>query len=139
MEGRTLQIKALNTHLDNILFKIKEKYSWIIDKEIPVTAQGIKDAYIGIQSIPKGHTLCKLITYHSKVEGEKLSSGTMKNYVAKEVYIKVLLVAKFHKEDSFLSDLNYHFMIEFESYTRNNPLKKHDPCKGNGIMKHLED
>jgi hypothetical protein len=84
VEGRTPQIKALNTHLDNVLFKIKEKYRSFLDNELPVTAQGIKDAYLGIQPAPKGHTLCELIAYHSKMEGEKLSPGTMKNYVATE-------------------------------------------------------
>jgi len=44
LEGRTPQVKALNTHLDNVLFKIKEKYRSFIDKELPVTAQGIKEA-----------------------------------------------------------------------------------------------
>ena len=57
LEGRTPQVKALNTHLDNMLFKIKEKYRSFIDKELPVTAQSIKDAYLGIQSTPKGQTL----------------------------------------------------------------------------------
>ena len=138
LEGRTPQVKALNTHLDNVLFKIKEKYRSLTDKELPVTAQGIKDAYLGIQLTPKGHTLCELITYHFKMEGEKLSPGTMKNYVATEAYIKRFIGFKFQKEDVFLSELNYQFMTELESYIRNHPLKEHDPCKGNGIMKHLE-
>ena len=67
VEGRTQQIKALNIHLDNVLFKIKEKYRSFIEKELPVTAQGIKDAYLGIQSTPMGHTLCELMAYHSKI------------------------------------------------------------------------
>ena len=73
VEGRTPQIKALNTHLDNVLFKLKEKYRWFVNKELPITAQGIKDAYLGIQSTPKGHTFCELIAYHFKMEGNQFT------------------------------------------------------------------
>jgi site-specific recombinase XerD len=76
--------------------------------------------------------------YHTKIEGEKLKGGTMKNYVATEEYIKKFLKAKFSVDDIALGKLNREFIIELEYYIRNNPLKAHDPCLGNGVMKHLE-
>ncbi len=138
VEGRTPQVKALNTHLDNVVFKIKEKYRQMIDKDVPVDAQAIKDAFLGKQTEQKGHTLRELITYHDRMEGEKLAWGTMKNYKATEEYIKRFIKNKYDKEDVSLRKLNYQFILELESFIRNHPLKEHDRCVGNGVMKHLE-
>ena len=78
------------------------------------------------------------MAYHTKMEGEKLSPGTMKNYVTTEDYVKRFIKSKFCKEDLFLKQLNQEFIIEFEYFIRNNPVKQHDPCAGNGLMKHME-
>lgn len=37
-----------------------------------------------------------------------------------------------------LSQLNNEFATNFEHYIRNNPIKEHDPCKGNGVGKHIQ-
>src|SRR4051812_44086192 len=52
--GRSVEIKALNTHLDNVKFKIKEKYRSLLDKDATIKAQIIKDAYLGNQGEQKG-------------------------------------------------------------------------------------
>ena len=136
--GRTLQVKALNTHLDNVRFMIKEKYRALVNKDVPITAQGIKDAFLGNQVEQKGHSMIELMAYHTKVEGDKLSPDTMKNYVATEEYVRKFLKSRFGKDDLYLKELSQAFIIELEYFIRNNPLKLHDPCQGNGIMKHLE-
>jgi integrase/recombinase XerD len=138
VDGRSPQIKALNTHLDNVKFKIKEKYRSLLDKEVTITAQIMKNAYLGNEPEQKGHSICELMAYHTKMEGEKLSPGTMKNYVTTEDYVKKFIKTKFGKEDLFLKQLNQEFIIEFEYFIRNNPIKEHDPCAGNGLMKHME-
>lgn len=66
-EGRTPQVKALNAYLDDVAFKLKKKYRQIVDKDLPVNAQVIKDALVGKQTEQKGHTLCELVTYHYKM------------------------------------------------------------------------
>lgn len=52
--------------------------------------------------------------YDTRMEGEKHSPGTMKNYVTTEDYIKRFIKTKFGKEDLFLTQLNQEFIIEFE-------------------------
>ena len=41
------------------------------------------------------------MAYHAKMEGEKLSPGTMKNYVTTEDYVKRFIKSEFGKEDLF--------------------------------------
>ena len=138
VEGRTPQVKALNAHLDNVMFKLKEKYRQMVDKDLPVDAQAIKDAFTGRQAESKSHTLCELVSYHYRMEGEKLTWGTMKNYKATEEYLKRYIKEKYKKEDLPLKKLDYEFILELESFIRNYPLKPYDRCVGNGVMKHLE-
>ena len=59
VDGRSPQIKALNTHLDNVKFKIKEKYRSLLNKEATITAQIMKNAYLGNEPEQKGHSICE--------------------------------------------------------------------------------
>jgi integrase/recombinase XerD len=139
VKGHAIAVKAINNHIEDVRFRIKEKYRLLMDQELSISAETVKEAYLGTQSSQKSkHSLCELLNYHTKIEGEKLKAGTMKNYVATEDYIKKFLKSKFGVDDFALGRLNREFIIELEYYIRNNPLKAHDPCLGNGVMKHLE-
>ncbi len=138
VDGRVPEAKALNNYLKNVLFRLREKYRTMIDKGEEVTAQNIKDSFTGNEREPHEHSLCELMKYHYELEGEKLSWGTMKNYKTTEEYIKRFIQHKHKSADLYLSQLNHAFIRELESFIRKNPIKAHDRCEGNGIMKHLE-
>ncbi len=139
VKGHSIVAKTINSHIDDVRFRIKEKYRLLKDQELPLSAEAVKETYLGNHASQKSkHSLCELLKYHTKIEGEKLKSGTMKNYVTTEEYIKKFLKEKFRADDVALSKLDREFIIELEYYIRNNPLKAHDPCLGNGVMKHLE-
>ena len=139
VKRKSVEVKAINYHIDEVRFRLKEKYRLLQDEEHGINAQGVKEAYLGSHAIQKSkHTLCELIQFHFKIEGEKLKAGTIKNYYATEEYLKKFIKSKIDVEDISLDKINYEFITELEFYIRNNPLKKHDPCEGNGVMKHLE-
>jgi integrase/recombinase XerD len=139
VRGKSIEVKSVNNHIDDIRYRIKEKFRFLEEKQCDITAETIKEAYLGNHSIQKSrHSLCELLNYHSKIEGEKLKGGTLKNYVVTEEYLKRFIKQKFCADDLPLSKLNYEFITELEYYIRNNLLKTHDPCLGNGAIKHLE-
>ena len=139
VRGKSEEIRALNKYIDDVTFRIKLKFRLLEEKECIITAEDVKAAYLGVHSIQKSkHSLCELLNYHSKIGGEKLKGGTMKNYVATEEYLKRFIRLRFNSGDISLDKLNYEFITELEYYIRNNPLKAHDPCLGNDVMKHLE-
>jgi hypothetical protein len=139
VRGKSIEVKAINNHIDDVRFRIKEKYRLVQEEEFELTAQRLKEAFLENQALQVcKHTICKLIQFHFKIEGEKLRAGTIKNYYATEDYLKKFIKQKFGVDDITLSKINYQFITELEFYIRKNPLKKHDPCKGNGVMKHLE-
>ena len=139
VKGKSEKARSINRCIDEARFRIKEKYKQLEEKGCTITAQAVKEAYLGTHSMQKPkHTLVELIKFHYKIEGEKLRQGTMKNYVATEEYLKRFIKHKFKTDDFDLNKIDYEFITEFEHYVRKTPLKEHDPCKGNGVMKHLE-
>ncbi|RXK86187.1 site-specific integrase [Filimonas effusa] len=81
-----------------------------------------------------------LIQKHENLEGEtnKLKGGTLKNYVTTAKYLGNFMLDYFKKEDVDLLMFDYEAILELERHIRTKPLKKHDPCKGNGLFKHME-
>ncbi|WP_256959339.1 site-specific integrase [Sphingobacterium sp. JB170] len=63
----------------------------------------------------------------------------MKNYYTTQNYIKNFLKEKYRRTDIALSELNYTFIADFESYLRSyKPKDHHRPLNNSGIMKHIE-
>jgi site-specific recombinase XerD len=138
VNGKTPEARAINEHIEKVRFRLRETYLKLQGDDKILTAESVKDAYLGRNSNKKGHTLCELIKYHDKINRGELAGGTMKNYVTTEEYIKLFVTHQFDREDIFLSELDFQFITDFEYYIRNNPIKKWDPCQGNGLAKHLE-
>ncbi|MNE32206.1 Tyrosine recombinase XerD [compost metagenome] len=84
-------------------------------------------------------TLVSLMEYHNEQQLHKLAPGTMKNYHTTQRYVKIFLTEKLHRNDIFLSQLTYKFILDFERYLFNYVPKDHQkPLNNNGIMKHIE-
>lgn len=150
LKAKSAEAHSFNSFIEKVRFLITEKYRILIDKGEDVTAPKVKTLYLGNQSSsPKqksGHTLLELFRYHNKMNGSnpetggsgELSEGTMKNYRTSLEYVRLYIQEYLHKDDIFLADINYELVKEFELYIRNHPIKNFDPCKGNGLYKHME-
>jgi hypothetical protein len=91
VKGQTVAAKALNRHIEEVRFKIREKYRPLSDKEAIITAEAVKLAYLGNHSIQRtGHTLRELIALHTKIQFPKLRPGTSKNYGTTEKHTSPL-------------------------------------------------
>jgi site-specific recombinase XerD len=70
---------------------------------------------------------------------DKLADGTMKNYYTTQKYIAKFLKDKYHRNDISLAELNYKFILDFETFLSKHQPKDHQkPLHNNGIMKHIE-
>lgn len=136
--GRNSEVKKINDHIDDVRFKLKQKYRELQDSGKPLTAQLVKDAYIGIFTKKSGHKLLELVNYHEEINTGVLKPGTLKNYSTTGDYITLFLKNKFGRDDIFLVELDFEFLTNFEHYIRTCPIKEHDPCKDNGVFKHIE-
>jgi hypothetical protein len=135
---RNEELKQLNSYLEEIRGKLARHYRELLMQGKEVTAEAVKNAYLGKIEEEKNYTLLWLIAHHNNMMNTVLKRGSMKNYYTTEKYIKVFLKKNYHKGDVLLKDLKYEFITAFEFFVRSHPVKKNDPCTNNGTMKHLE-
>ncbi|HRQ49924.1 MAG TPA: site-specific integrase [Agriterribacter sp.] len=138
VKGNSIAVKSINNHLDNIRLTVKDKYRKLQDGAELITAQSVKDAYLGIQSALKGHKLKELLKYYKEIWEVKLKNGGFKNYKTTIKYIELFLHSKYPSGDVYLSQVNGQFATDFEHFIRTTPIKDYDPCKGNGVAKHIQ-
>lgn len=136
-KGSRLEIQTLNQYLEKIKAKIVNHYQEMILDGKLVTAEGLKNKFLGIDK--QEDTLCKLIEYHNTQMQQILTWGTMKNYFTTQKYLGRFLTKKFGTNDIYLSEINYKFIIDFEFFLRFwKPVDHQRPLRNNGIMKHME-
>lgn len=66
VRGNSIAVKSINDHLENIRLGIKDNYRKLQDAHELITAESVRDAYLGVQSLLKGHKLRDLLTYYKK-------------------------------------------------------------------------
>src|SRR5258708_11813877 len=134
------ELKQLNNYLEGMRAKLYGHYQELILSGAIVTAETVKNAYLGVD--PEGErdqmTLWKLVESHNELMKTVVKPGTMKNYNSTAIYIRKFLNRSYPARDIYLKDINYQFITTFESYIRNNPIKPECPCTNNGTMKNLE-
>lgn len=138
VKGRTLGVKSINDHIENVRYRIKEKYRTLENKGELITAENVKCAYLEVQSKQRGHKLLELLDYYKKIWEFKLKPGGFKNYKTTIDYVKLFLANQYPSGDIYLSQLSMQLATEFEHYIRMNPIKQHDSCLGNGLGKHVQ-
>ena len=59
VKGKSVQAKALNSHIEDVRFRLKEQYRMLLENQCNITAEAVKEAYLGIHivSIPKSRTV----------------------------------------------------------------------------------
>ncbi len=136
-KGNSERIRVLNAYLDQAYNKLLECHKELIGEGKIVTANAIKNRYLGEDDNSK--TLKDLIAYHNENMVHVLKAGTMKNYYTTERYLNKFLQNKNKIDDIYLKQLNFRFITEFEHYLRIYKNKKKQPMlSNNGVMKHLE-
>lgn len=138
VKGKSIEVKAINERIEDVRFRIKEKYRELEKTVQLITADSVKAAYLGVQTRLKGHQLRELLAYYKKVWEPKLREGGFKNYKTTIRYVEAFLDSRGSGSDVYLSQINGEFATDFEHYVRTVPLKEHDPCKGNGVGKHIQ-
>ena len=129
--------RTINDHLDTVYADIVEAKKQLVREGQFLTAQAIKLRYTGKDKVIQ--TLNGLITYHSENDIKKLAKGTAKNYGATEKYLERFLRKKYRSPDVHLAQIDYGFVVNFESYLQTcPPLRKSQPLSKNGITKHME-
>ncbi len=135
--GTKDEIRKLNEHIERVRTIIADGYHQLIQQKKVITVDAVKSLFLGTDQ--NEITLIKLGEYHNTEMKDKLADGTMKNYYTTQKYIGKFLKEKYHRADITLAELNYKFILDFESYLSKHQPKDHQKqLHNNGIMKHIE-
>jgi len=136
-KGKNSEIAALNNYMERIRSIIADGYHNLVQQRKPINVDIVKALFTG--SDDDAVTMRKLFEYHNQEAAYKLAPCTMKNYGTTQRYIGKFLRDKYHRHDIMLLELNYRFLLDFESFLRAHIPKDHQQrLNNNGIMKHIE-
>lgn len=138
MKGKGIAAQAINNAMQMAHFKIKEKYREMLEKNCLITADLLKQEYLGVNSKLKSRQLNQLLDYYHDIWKDKLKHGGFKNIETTIGYLKAFSATQNSEGIVYLSQIDMEWLTDFEHYVRNNPIKGTKPCLGNGLGKHIQ-
>lgn len=134
--GKTEDSRTLNAYLSDIQTKIYEIHRQLIQKDEEITADIIRDKFLGKQENPV--TLIGVFQEHNrKVEilvGREFAPGTAERYRTSPKHTVDFLRWKYKVDDVPLKKVNYEFISEYDFYLRS--IRK---CNNNSAVKYLKN
>nr|WP_319398234.1 site-specific integrase [uncultured Carboxylicivirga sp.] len=134
---REFSATKTNKQLEQIRGKVIAIYQDLQLKNDPITAQLIKNHFLGIKN--QGKTLFQLLDYYLSTQKHSLSPYTIRHYKVTQKYLSRFLKESTNQDDCFLHNINFRFLTEFEAFLRScRPFEKHiTNLSHNTVLKHL--
>lgn len=137
IKGRKAEKTSINAYLDRIYSRLLDCQETLQKENKLIDAKAIKARFLGLDDTSK--TLTDILDYHNEHMEDVLKPGTLKNYKTTERYLKEYLNKEVRTSNTYLKDMSYAFVIDFEKYLRRKKDKKGRlQLTNNGIMKHME-
>ena len=118
--GSKEQTKTLNAFLDTIQAKILESYRWMVLNEEHITAERVKNNFVGKESNVR--TLLTVFTDHNEkmraLVGQEFEKSTLQRYETALMHTRDFMDWKYNISDTAVSKINFEFLNEFEYYLR---------------------
>ncbi|MFD2145731.1 site-specific integrase [Mucilaginibacter antarcticus] len=134
---KALDAKETNAYLEEVKFTITTYYQQLQIAGKEISPQLLKSHFLG-EAIEETYNLSKLMDYHHEVASAALTWSTLKHYAVTRRYLEKFLKEKRKTSDIHIHEIDYKFIIDFETYLRNHkPADHFQPLNNNGVMKHL--
>ncbi len=136
-KGNSNSARELNFYIDETKSQIVQCYRDLKSTNKVVTAQLVKARFLGEDK--KKYALTDIIEYHNDTMSSKLNSRTMCHYRTSQKYILDYIKKKYGTSDMYLQELDYSFVLGFESFLRSYKPKHYMGGIGNNaVMKHIQ-
>lgn len=133
--GKTAAAQKLNGLLDNLRASIIQHYREISDREATVTAEKVKNAFLGLQI--HNEMLLDLFNRHNQnLEaqiGKCIQLDTYQKYVRTAKRLEEFMKYKYNISDISLKEINHSFICDFDIY-----LKTVHSCSQNTSVKFMQ-
>ncbi len=138
LKGTGDKAKRLNQHLDEVHSSLFQCHRDLRVANKRITPQTIKSKYLGNDE-KRIYTLKDIISYHNSHMFEKLHWNTSRLYLTSQKYLLLFLKKKYKRNDMELSELDYKFILGFESFLRGHKPRHYQQQIGNNaVMKHIQ-
>ncbi|MFS4494750.1 site-specific integrase [Maribacter sp. 2308TA10-17] len=136
-KGNGQKAREVNFYLDEVKSEIVNYYRDLKAESRVITPQLIKLRFLGEDK--RIYSLKDIFDYHNETMAEKLCAKTLCHYRTSQKYILRFLSKKFKSEDRYLQDLDYSFVLSFESFLRAyQPNHYQGKIGNNAVMKHIQ-
>src|SRR5690554_792521 len=137
VKGTNQDARIINEFLDQVSAELHKSKNELKSEGKIISAQTIKARFL--KEDEQNYSLNDITKYHNEDMVGKLKWGTQKNYYTTQGYITDFLLTKFKVTDMYLKQLDYNFILKFETYLRNHiPTDHQKPMGNNTVMKHIE-
>ena len=137
-KGRSLEADRINRHLDNIRIQIGKHYQSICDHDAYVTAEKVKNAYLGMGE--RYRTLVDVFEHYTndlfKRIGVDRSESTWWRYRASLGHLRAFLKHEYNLHDIPLLELEQSFIEQYHVYLKSDLGLK--PTTVSGYLKCLK-
>ena len=120
VKGNKEEARIINTALENIRNKIKSLYYDLCERQNVVTADLIKDAFLG--KTLEEYSLLQIFRQHNDdmraQVGKEYAAGTLERYETSLKLTQEFLKHKYKRSDIFLSELKYSFITDYEFFLK---------------------
>ncbi|MGI8583942.1 MAG: phage integrase SAM-like domain-containing protein, partial [Chitinophagaceae bacterium] len=135
VKGTTEDVKSMNAYIDSVRNKLYKHQRDLLDKNILITTDGLKNLYLGIDENRK--TVVELFQYHNKqIEsqiGKDYATATHKKFTYTLNHLQAFMQWKYRNNDMNLHQVNFEFVTEFDYYLR--AIKN---CNNNTTVKYVK-
>ncbi len=136
IKGSSEEFKSINTYIDTVRTKIYDHHRMLEDANKTVTAEAIKNSYLGIST--KSKSLFAIFEDHNaKVKslvGQDFAAGTLDRYTTCLHHLRAFVLSRYNKSDFFLCDIDNEFITELDYYLRS--VRK---CANNTTIKYIKN
>lgn len=137
MKGNGSTAREINLYLNEVKSGIFESYRDLKSESRILTPQLIKERFLG-EDI-KTYSLQDIIDYHNETMTHKLRANTIGHYKTTQKYIKAYVTKKYKVSYMPLQNLDYSFVLGFESFLRSYQSRVSQGAIGNNAaMKHIQ-
>ncbi|MFB9058052.1 site-specific integrase [Mariniflexile ostreae] len=136
-KGNGKLARSTNQFLDETKSSLVKCYRDLQNENRLITPQLIKSRFLGEDV--KTHSFKDVFNYHNDKMAHKLSAKTLCHYKTTQKYLLEYILDEFKTTDIYLKNLNYAFVIGFESFLRSFEPKHYQGKIGNNaVMKHIQ-
>ena len=120
VKGTNEEAKSLNTYIDSVRDKVYEHQKQLMDANKAVTAEAIKNSFLGISQ--KSKSLFRIFEEHNEkikqLVGKQFADGTRERYETVLKHLKEFVEKRYGLSDYYVSDVNHEFIQEFDHFLR---------------------